>query len=87
MITDEKLKSVIDSICNFLDTQLNIEANSSTCLLGKESTIDSLTVIKLVAWCEDAYCIENLLDDDLSLDSLSSVMTLSEKVLSKMELY
>ena len=74
---------IIAEICVFLNNSFNIDADESTCLLGKNSTIDSLSVMELIAWCEDSYNIEYLLEDDLFLESLSTVSTLAEKIVSK----
>ena len=78
---NEDLLEIINSICNFLDINYGIETNQLTPLLGKNSEISSLIIMELIAWCEDTYGINNLLDDDLFLDSLASVYTLSERIL------
>lgn len=78
---NKDLLDIINSISWFIENNYDIEANQSTPLLGKNSAISSLSVMELVAWCEDTYNIRNLLEDDLFLDSLASVYTLSERIL------
>lgn len=80
---NRNLSEVIDAICSFLRNGLEIEADSTTPLSGKNAEISSLSVMTLVAWCEDTYGISDLLEDDLFLDSLESVLTLAEKIVDK----
>lgn len=79
----DKTNEIVVNICKFLKIAFNVDANASTCLLGPNSTIDSLSVMELVAWCEETFMIEQLLEDDLFLDSLSSVRALANAIASK----
>lgn len=74
---------IVVSICEYLKNAFDIDAEASTPLLGTESTIDSLSVMELVAWCEETFMIDQLLEDDLFLDSLSSVEALANAISTK----
>lgn len=76
-------EEIIYRICEFLSEYFQIDATENTALLGADAILDSLSVLELAAWCEDTFQVENLLEDDLTLECLSSVKTLAEEIISK----
>ena len=82
-MTNHHKDDVIKEICNFMWSYMGVSANLHTPLLGKNATISSLSVMELVAWCEDEFGITEILEDDLFLDALTSIDTLATRIIEK----
>ena len=79
----EHLPTIVNKICNFIKNDFGIEVDETSALLGKNAILSSLHTMELIAWCEDTFSVDNLLDDDLFLESLESVSCLAKKILEK----
>lgn len=79
----EEQKIIVEKICDFMKADLGTDADLNTPLLGKDAVLSSLSVMELVAWCEDTFGIDDILEDDLFLDCLTSVDTLARQIIEK----
>lgn len=74
-------QEILDDVQNILKLIINKEVNLdiSTPLLGANNLIDSLTVMELIAWCNDFYKI-NVLEEDISLECLKTVGSFVDRI-------
>jgi acyl carrier protein len=74
---------ILEIVCEYMKNDLKISADKTTVLLGKNALLTSLSVLQLVAWCEEKFDIKNLLEDDLMLESVKSVTSLVNRIIEK----
>lgn len=80
---ENEFDKISEIICGYIRDELKISVDKTTVLLGKNAVMSSLTVLQLVAWCEERFNINNLLADDLMLATIQSVNSLVNRIIEK----
>lgn len=78
-----KFDKISEIVCEYIRGDLKISVDKTTVLLGKKAVMSSLDVLQLVAWCEEKFDINNLLADDLMLESIRSITSLTNRIIEK----